>query len=163
MDSLVIPQLSDEVVFSSCNDLESEPVSWIQDEAEITDQVKYEGTYSNKVNEFSSTFEIKTDSLQLDDFNSILINTNVYCNFLHESNARLVLSIEEGNQSYIWKELYLNKYIKAYSNWWPVNYEIIVNTNEIKPSSSLKIYIWNPELDELFIDNFCIKLIGLPN
>jgi len=80
---------------------------------------------------------------------------------LDQTTASLVFSIENESGSYIWHGQQMNKYIKAYSNWWPVSFEISVNSNEIKPNSNLKIYVWNIDKQKAFIDNFKVEITGL--
>lgn len=55
----------------------------------------------------------------------------------------------------------MNKFIKAYSNWWPVRFEISIDLKEIKPGSKLKIYVWNIDKQKAFIDNFNVEITGL--
>jgi len=145
----------------SQNNFENTPIYWNLNGNTLSETIKYEGEKSLLMNEFSATFSYPLDSLPTQDFSKIIIASKVFCNFSDQTTASLVFSIENESGSYIWHGQQMNKYIKAYSNWWPVSFDISVNSNEIKPNSNLKIYVWNIDKQKAFIDNFKVEITGL--
>ena len=161
VNKMLVPSHNGMEILHSENNFEQPVPYWHQNEEEIMEGIKYKGNRSIQVNEYSSTFSYPLDSLDLHKFNKIVISSNVYCNFFDETNASLVISIENESGAYIWKGLKIDKYIKAYSNWWPVNFEIEANTAEIKPGSQLKVFVWNTDKNTAYIDNFNIEIFGM--
>lgn len=111
--------------------------------------------------EYSSTFEYPLDSLYLDHSNTLVINCNLYCYFESATNSKVIISVENENDTYIWRDFSIGKYIGAYSNWWQAKCETEINCNELKKNSILKIYIWNEDKKTGYIDNFEVRLIKL--
>jgi len=149
-----------QLLFSLIN-FENTPVHWELNGNTLSETVKYEGEKSLLINEFSATFSYPLDSLPIQDFSKIAIASEVFCNFQEQTKASLVFSIENESGSYIWQGQPMNKYIKAYSNWWPVSFEVSIDSKEIKSDSKLKIYVWNIDKQKAFIDNFKVEITGL--
>jgi hypothetical protein len=158
-----IPVLSGILLLHSMNNFESKTVYWNQNNEDISIETKYEGTSSIQVLEFSSTFEYFIDSLDLENINQIFISCNAYCNFQERTNSKLVISVENDKGAYIWDGIEINKYINAYSNWWPVKHEVSVMKSDIKENSKIKIYLWNMDKQKAYIDNFQVEIFGYNN
>ena len=163
LDTIKLPHLSEAYIFHSFNGFESNIDNWIQNEENISTFMKYEGDASYKMNEYSSSFKYNMDSLSIWDFSSIIINCQVYCNVLQETDAKIIISMENEEGIYSRHELYINKYIKAYSSWWYIKYDIALSTQDIENSSTLKIYVCKNDKSEVYIDNFNVKIVGLKN
>ncbi len=142
-------------------DFENTPIYWDLNGNTLSEAIKYEGEKSLLINEYSATFSYPLDSIPIQNFSKIIIASEVYCNFSDQTKASLVFSIENESGSYIWQGQQMNKYIKAFSNWWPVSYEFSIDSKEIKPNSNLKIYVWNIDKQKAFIDNFKVEITGL--
>lgn len=149
-------------LISSLNDFESSAVYWDLNGNEITETQKFDGQKALKLNEFSSVFAFPLDSLPLDQFGKILISSRVYCNFSEKTKANLVFSVENEKGSYYWQGQPVDQFVKAYANWWPAKFERVIKTSEIKKGSILKVYVWNIDKQEGFIDHFEVSISGLP-
>ena len=121
----------------------------------------YEGDSCAKVIEFSPTFSVELKDFNLDSFESIYIYTSLYCNYDNSTNSKLAISLETKDGNYKWEGLEINKYLKAYSNWWKVSNTLLIHKNEIKQNSKLSIYLWNIDKKNAYIDNFEVKIIGI--
>jgi len=161
MEHFLFPEQIGATLLYTVNDFENKVTYWAQDDRDITDEIFYEGDRSNRVREFSSTFEYPLDSLETNDFNRILIYCSLFCNFNDRSGAKLVVSVEDNNGTYIWKAHETNNDIKAYSNWWPVKYEVELDRKALKKNSKLKVYLWNADKKNVYIDDFEIKITAL--
>jgi len=161
MNEFSLPEISELTLLKTINDFEGIIPNWNQ--AEISTEISYAGEKSNKVSEYSATFQYPVDSLDLSNSNGLLIRCNLYCYFEDETDSKLVVSIADDSGAYVWKAMALNKYIKAYSNWWPVEFEISIDHRELRKDSYLGIYLWNMSRDEAYIDNFEIKFLQIRN
>jgi len=162
LKDFTIPELSQSVLLSSLNDFEKAVPFWKQDDQDLSRDIKYAGAKSNRVTQFSSTFEYPLDSLQGEDSYGLLVQCKLFFYAEDKTNARIIVSLENNEGSYFWKALELDKYIKAYSNWWPVSYNVIIPQEEFKSESSLKVYVWNNDKQAVYIDNFGLKITDAP-
>lgn len=154
------PQRTGKILVNSINDFESKSEYWSYLKEEISSEFKFSGKYSNSVSEYSSTFTFSLDSVDLKDVDNLLISCSAYCNFPDKTISSIVISIENDKEAYFWKGLEINKYLKAYSNWWQAKQEVSISKNEMKPQSRVKIYIWNPQKQKAFVDDFEVKIMG---
>ena len=146
------------VLFSCMNDFEIDHLYWNQNSNSITDQIKFSGSKASEVNEFSASFSYPFDSLYLKNTSKIILRSRLYCNFLDKTKSQIVISMENEKGVYLWKSLEINKYLRAYSNWSPVKFEISVATDEIKPHSTFKTYLWNIDKQKGYIDDFEVSI-----
>jgi hypothetical protein len=149
------------VIFHSFNGFEKQEKYWIQNDKEITDDVKYEGNKSLALNEFSSTLTYPIDSLNLGGSDEITISSTLYCLVRDKTDSKIVITLENKEGGYIWQASGINKYIKAYNNWWPVKFEQSLSVKDIKKNSTLKIYLWNAGKENIYIDNFDVKVLKI--
>jgi len=151
-----------EILVESYNDFEKTELEyWTQTPEEFTTNEKYEGISSMSVNEYSATFIFPLDSLKNKEFNNLLVYTQLYCNYEDKTSSKLVISVEDKDGIYIWESKEINSYIKAFSNWWSVSFELNIASQEIKENSKLCIYLWNNDKQTAFIDNFDIKIMKI--
>jgi len=158
INKLVIPGFKTNEIVHSLNGFEKHENYWTLDNADITDKFKYEGEHSLIVHEYSSTFVYSTDSLNLEDYDEIIIESKVFCFTNDRTSSKLVISLESKEGSYIWQSADINKYIKAYSNWWPVKFELCLPAKDIKENSSIKVFVWNNNKENIYLDNFDVKI-----
>jgi hypothetical protein len=163
LNKIIIPSITGTEILNSLNDFEKETPHWYQNNLDITNATKYEGDNSYMVNEYSSTFIYTIDSLPEDSLNHFIISAQLYCNFDKETKSKLVISFETKDGAYIWQGKEVNKYLKAYSNWCPVKFDIELSKKDIKPKTILKIFLWNIDKREAYIDDFNVKIIGFKN
>jgi len=158
MNKLSEPNYLGTVLFQILNDFETKKPFWTVNSADIIDN---ENGKMNSIIEYSATFSFPVDSLLAATKNNILISSNLQCRFEDKTDAVLVVSLEDETGNYIWKGLGVNKYIKAYSNWWEIKQNVIIPYNELKNNSVLKIYLWNKNKRKAYIDDFEVKIIEL--
>jgi hypothetical protein len=157
----VLPEQSGIPLLTTFNDFEGTVPFWSQSEQDIWAKIKFEGAKSNRVTEFSSTFEYPLDSLQTEDTHTLLIQLNLYCYAENKTGSQIIVSIEDDKDIYFWKAHKINRYLKAYSNWWPLSYELSIPYADLKPDSRLKIYVWNADDQDVYIDNFGLTITAL--
>jgi len=156
-----LPKRDGNTILHTLNDFEKPAKNWTQNDKSISNEIKYEGNNSMQVFEYSSTFSIPMDSLKMKGLNKLYINSDFYCYFIDKTSAKIVVSVENEEGAYFWQGVEINKYIKAFSNWWPINFETEIKCNDIKPNSLLKVYVWNMDKDSAYIDNFEISIIEI--
>lgn len=132
---------------------------WILDDTKITKEFKFRGKNGLKVDEYSATFILNLDSAILQKpFNKLVLNIESKCLTQTESNANIVMSIEDKNGSYIYSSQLIRRYLEAQGNWHAPFLNEIVPFKDVKPNSILKIYIFNPDKTWLIIDDFKVNL-----
>ena len=158
-----VPGEPDNLLLHTSNGFE-EPLSfWSWDENDLTGDIHHAGSRSAKVVEFSPVFSYPLDSIPCDSLNSLWVGGSVQVRFDDRTDAKVVVSVDGAEGTYIWKALDVNSYIKAYSNWWPVPFEFIIPCHEIKENSWLKVYLWNTDGKSGHIDDFEVTLAGVGN
>lgn len=155
------PESGGTLLIRTYQDFENSVSGWDINGNPLDSVIRYEGHNALRTNEFSSVFSVPADTLLTERFNQIVISTRFFYQVDSPTKAVLVISFNDETGSYIWKGLEINRFIKAYSNWWPVEHEIILDTREIKKGSVMTIYIWNMDRDLAYIDNFDIKITGI--
>lgn len=145
-------------ILHTFNGFEKSERYWLQKSENIKNDIQHTGMSSSSFNEYSATFQYPMDSLNMDSASKVIISINTWCLSRAATTAKLVVSIELGEKAYIWQSIEVNKFIKAFGNWSNVKFEIPVNSNEIQKNSILKVYIWNTEKKELFVDDFDILI-----
>ncbi len=163
MHNFTIPEKNGKTLLHSINNFEENIPFWNQTSDNISDEVKYEGNFSYRVSEFSSTFEFNTDTLDLDNVSQLYIKSSAYCYFTERTDAKLIISIENEEGVYMWEDIEVNKYIKAFSNWWLIKHELNVSKSALKENSKIKVYLWNVAKQEAYVDNFQVEIIGYLN
>lgn len=161
MHDFSTPELTGTTLLKSTNGFEKDETNWTKQDENISGEIKYEGEYALRTVQYSATFVYPVNSLNLEAFRHLIIQTEVMCNLFDTSKASLIISVDNEKGSYIWESIGINKYIKAYSKWWPVKYEEKISLSGIKENSVIKVYIWNSDNAKLYIDNFNIKVIGV--
>ncbi len=158
MKGLPLTDQSGTPLLASFNDFENASPFWKHNDQDLSGDIKYAGAKSNRVSEFSSTFEYPLDSLLCTEPNGLLIQCSLFCYAEDKTSSSLIVSLENNEGTYFWKAFEINRYLKAYSNWWPLSYEITILPEELKAGSSLKVYVWNNDKAAVYIDNFQIKI-----
>ena len=162
LKNFVSPEQSGIPLLSTINDFENIVPFWMQNDRDISTNIKFEGAKSNRVTEFSSTFEYPLDSLHAEDTHALLIQCSLFCYAEDKTGAQFIVSLEDITETYFWKALEINRYLKAYSNWWPISYELTIPPKDLKNASRLKVYVWNNDDPDVYIDNFEIKITAIP-
>jgi len=162
LNQLLLPGQSGTPLLWTFNDFENIVPFWSQGDQDISTNIRFKGAKSNRVSEFSSTFEYPLDSLQAEDTHDLLIQCSILCYAEDETGSQFIVSLEDSTGTYFWKALEINRYLKAYSNWWPLSYELTIPQKDLKNASRLKVYVWNNDAPDIYIDNFGIRITGIP-
>ena len=162
LEELFLPGQSGTLLHSTFNDFENEVPFWNQDEGDISTRIHFAGAKSNRVSEFSSTFEYPLDSLEAKYTHGLLIQCSVFCYAVDKTGSQIVVSLEDSTGTYFWKALEVNRYLKAYSNWWPLAFDVIISQEDLKRASLLKVYVWKSDESDLYIDNFSVQITAFP-
>jgi 4-amino-4-deoxy-L-arabinose transferase-like glycosyltransferase len=161
MSELHYPDKSENPLLYTFNDFENPVPFWNQNNQDFSREIKYAGVKSNQVIEYSATFEYPLDSLLTTDTQSLLIQCSLYCYAEDKTESTIIISFENGSDTYFWKAHGINRYLKAYSNWWPLTFDVTIPQKELKSGSMLKVYVWNNDSPEVYIDNFRINIFGI--
>jgi hypothetical protein len=162
LNELLLPGQSGIPLLYTFNDFENEVPFWSQNNQDISSAIKFAGAKSNRVSEYSSTFDFPLDSLQAKDTHDLLIQCSLYCYAEDKTSTKIIVSVENSAGTYIWKALEVDRYLKAYSNWWPLSFDVNIPQKDLKPASRLKLYIWKSDDAVVFIDNFGLRITGIP-
>ena len=141
-------------LLQSLNDFERSATYWEQSSG----SVKHQGKQAHRFNEFSATFNYPLDSLSTIQTSGIRIAAKALLNVPSATQCKLVISIENPDGAYFWQALDLAKFIKVYENWWPVNFEVDLAKTALKPNSRLKVYLWNEDKKEAWVDDFEVEI-----
>ena len=163
MKAFPLPDQSETPLFSTFNDFENATLFWKQIDQDLSANIKYDGAKSNRLSEFSATFEYPLDSLQMEDSQGLLVQCSLFFYAEERTSTKIIVSLENSTGTYFWEALEINSYLKAYSNWWPLTFEVIIPQKDLRIDSSLKVYVWNRDKQKVYIDNFGIKIIGTPD
>ncbi len=124
----------------------------------ISNQIKLSGEHSNKIEEYSYTYQYPLDSIHFESDQKLLIQLKIAFWKDLPSKASIIISMDENTTPYIYQSNSCDHYVKAFSNWNQAEVSFVVESSKIKPASNLKIYIWNPEKKEMYMDDFEVKL-----
>ncbi len=142
------------ILLQSSNDFERNATYWEQSSG----SVKHQGKQAHRFNEFSATFNYPLDSLSKIQTSGIRIAAKALLNVPSATQCKLVISIENPDGAYFWQAQDLAKFIKVYDNWWPVNFEVDLAKTALKPNSRLKVYLWNEDKKEGWVDDFEVEI-----
>jgi len=151
-------QLTQKLIFSSLNTFDYHNNLW-SNSSVLDSSVFNSAPYSEKVIEYSTTINISTDSIN--KYNIYTIKISGLINSTSKSTAGYVLSIEKEGSSIIWKMFEFEPKLKAYGNFIPIKYEHLLNNEELPEQSTVKVYIWNKNHEELFVDDIKVEILGI--
>ena len=140
------------------NDFERSGATYWEQNAE---SLKYQGKQAHHFNEFSATFNYPLDALGKIPAAGIRIAAKALLNVPSATQCKLVISIENPEGAYFWQAQDLAKFIKVYDNWWSVNFEVDLTKTALKPNSRLKVYLWNEDKGEAWVDDFEVRVLEL--
>lgn len=141
------------------NNFETKKAHWTNNT--ITSEKAHSGTFALKVD---STIEY-SDNLTIHDLNKIskkaglILKTSFWCSSSNNNaNAKLIISVAtSGGKSYIWRSVAEIKGENT-NGWKQISGAVelpVINSN----SDIIKIYLWNINKTELFIDDIEIELL----
>lgn len=147
-------------IFATFNGFENSVPYWNQDDKDLSTGICYAGSRSNRVARYSSTFDYPVDSIHFKDLQSLVIQCDLVCYDRDESDTKLIVSLEDSTGTYFWKALEITRYMKAYSHWWPLSFDVTIDPAGIRNESRLKVYLWKNRGPDVYIDNFGINVYG---
>jgi hypothetical protein len=118
----------------------------------------YSGGFSNRVEEYSYTFEYYTDSISSSCSKLVLKYQSAF--YKEKSSvAAFVVSLDNGGAPYLYHSVLCDHYIKAYSNWAIAKFNYMIPMDSIRRGSILKIYVWNPDKELFYMDDLEIRML----
>ncbi len=159
-NKITIPTASENVLLKSQHDFESiTPDYWNENLEQRIETIRHHGNYAHQPAEFSTTFMAELQNFINDNTTQLSIHTEVFTYWTKETSAQLVISIEDRNgKSYFWKGKNIQSSIQAYSNWWPVDFKVETTLKDIPSDALLKVFVWNKEKSEAYLDDFRIEI-----
>ena len=162
LNEIRIPNASGKVLLESKHDFESTtPEYWNEDLESRTKSIKHTGDYAQQSGEYSTTFIAELKNFTEDNTVELNIQAKAFTYWNQATKAQLVVSIsDENGKDYFWKGKDIQTSIQAYSNWWPIEFSTEVSLKNIPSNAILKIFIWNKEKSEAYVDDFTVEIRG---
>ena len=160
IERLLLDPSESDTLFYSLQNFENRVEGWQLNEADLKSLETTKQTV-NKVYEYSATLKIPIDTLQLESYATYLLEFKLDLYFEEPTEALIVASFENEESTVKWIGLGVNKQLKSYSNWWPVNHQVVVKRSEIEKAETLKLFLWNKDKKHCEIDNFELLISGI--
>ncbi|TVR73846.1 MAG: hypothetical protein EA408_03950 [Marinilabiliales bacterium] len=151
---IIIPELSGKKLLQTKNDFQNVYENWTYEEYTLSEKTFFSGHRAQELHEFSASFYVTLDSLEVDKNKNLYIKTGFQWYFSSRPSSMLVFSIEDDEGVYSWESRSLGQDIRVFNTWHHLEFDLLVKNEEIKSNSVLKIYIWNPDNDKGYIDDF---------
>ncbi len=142
------------------NDCENKDAVWGQMQT-LTTETSFSGNQSSQTgngNDFSITMEyplkVVPDSLKENIEIEFMLNQSSL-----NHDAKLVLQANGKDFDYYWKDYDLKEEVKEKNKWVKFN-KIISIPDSIKNADLIKVYVYNPSKEKIYIDDFRIKIEG---
>ncbi|MCD6347275.1 MAG: hypothetical protein J7L96_07645, partial [Bacteroidales bacterium] len=124
----------------------------------ITDENAFSGKYSSKTgkgNNFSITFEYPLSEIPDSAKNTINVDFKVY-QYSMNSGCKFVIQAEGKKIEKFWYGTPITNQVKNIEQWSDYSYSFTI-PGSIKQADIIKIYVFNPTNEIVFIDNFRVK------
>ena len=160
LNKITSPAASGQLLLKSQQNFESTtPTSWSEDFQERTNFTKHNGNYAQQLAEYSTTFTVPLKDFTNQNTTQLSIHSEAFTYWTQATTAQLVITIEaENGKNYFWKGKNIQSSIQAYSNWWAVDFSVEVSLKNIPLDARLKIFIWNKEKSEGYVDDFTVEI-----
>ena len=113
--------------------------------------------YIDKNTEFSSVFSSDFKDIIKNPSDHIFISVNIYTT-RPDISALLVCSVEKNNKPIQWNASPLLNFCNSENTWQKVNLNVQLHDVRFLWNKKIKIYIWNPNNDEFYIDDFSVNV-----
>jgi hypothetical protein len=120
------------------------------------------GMYCDAPEEYSATFRIAADSLQLTPGGHLLVTCRLQFNTPARTEAVLVISAPSTGEKELWEGIPLFPQVRAFGTWQPVVVHTLLETDLILPGSEVSVYLWNLKKETIYADDWEITLSDLP-
>ncbi|PHI21156.1 hypothetical protein CEQ90_03815 [Lewinellaceae bacterium SD302] len=136
---------------------------WAVNDALLQQEEVANGEWALKAGEFTGTLEFPLDSLmdRLPAKGSLVIRAIASCNFSGPTTAVLCVSVEDNSGLYHYFTKAIDDQLEAYTFFWPSSMEERIPVEQIRPNSTLKVYVWNKDQQEGFVDDFSVLVSGI--
>ena len=160
LNKITLPDVSGNLLLKSKQGFESDiPVYWQENLQRRTTSIKHHGNHAEQLAEYSSTFIVSIKNFINKNPAQLSIRAEAFTYWTQATSAQLVISIEDKNgKNYFWKGKDIQSSIRAYSNWWPVDFTVEVSLKDIPPEAFLKVFLWNKETSEGYLDDFSVEI-----
>gem|GEM_PF-459826 len=160
LNKISTPVTSGQLLLKSQQDFESTtPTSWTDDLQQRITSRKHNGNYAQQLDEYSTTFKVQLKEFTDQNTTQLSIQTRAFTYWTQATSAQLVITIEdEKGKNYFWKGKNIQSSIQAYSNWWAADFDVEVSLKKIPPDAYLKVFIWNKEKSEGYLDDFTVEI-----
>jgi len=160
LNKVTIPTASENLLLKSQHGFESTtPDYWNENREQRIKTIRHNGNYAHQPAEFSATFMTELQNFTNESIIQLSIQAKAFTYWTEETEAQLVISIEDKNgKNYFWKGKSIQSSIQAYSNWWPVEYNVEVSLKDIPSDALLKVFVWNKEKSEAYLDDFSVEI-----
>ena len=141
--------------FNNCDD----NVVWGQMQS-ITSRMAHSGKKSSEVglgNDFSITFEYPLKIIPDSVKNMLNIDFWIFQNSLNH-NAKMIVQANGEGFEYYWQGFDIKKETKSIKTWTKISVEIAI-PDSIKQADLMKIYVYNPAKEKIFIDDFRVTIV----
>lgn len=146
-----------EPVFSLQNDMEK-PGDWNSSPAAFDSLIAFSGKYSYRMDsliEYSVGFATKTGEMNHGNFDEIRIKVMAFCSDSIR-NLPIVISVDNAEKgNYIWASSNIENFVGP--NEWAPAFFVFPLPEIISPEDELKIYIWNPKKQTVYLDDLAIR------
>lgn len=162
LSRIVEPPLNGRPLLSSLNDFTpSKKLDYWKGEITALDSNQSNSVpSSNKVEQYSYTFTLNIDSIQLKPKESLYISTSLQTRLSKNLDCKLIFSVESNKDVYLYEAIDLNPFQNVYTHWWKVSGYATLPFEQIQPNSLLKVYVWNQSSESIHVDDFNIELFG---
>ncbi len=162
LDKIRNPLTNAKPITNSINDFEKNYKDWKQEYKFISTELSKSGKKAYHCPQYSSTYILTLNENIINSLDQALyVEAKVMVWTADKSEASLVISIENETGSYIYETTGINKHISSYSNWWEVNLNTFVKKYKLQTGSKIKIYLYNPDQNTIYIDDFSVSIMSI--
>jgi len=152
------------IVASFRHDYEKEEFPWNGGRvitAEAEGAPAYGGNHYDHPEEFSATFRIPVDSLDISAGEILLVTCRLQLFTRDRTEASVVVSAPGKEGKELWQGFSLFPQVRAFNVWSPVTVHALLETGEMAPEAELAVYLWNLKRDDIYIDDWEVILAAI--
>jgi len=124
--------------------------------------VAHTGDASERVGEFSATLAIPWSALPFAEAKKMAVRSKAYGRISDMTYAQWVVAVEDAGQSLFWEGTNVTSFFRIYEKWTPFQMRNIIQLpDSIPPEAILKVYLWNPDRDQIWLDDIEITVAPL--
>lgn len=121
--------------------------------------IAHTGATSERVVEFSVTLTLPLSALSFAEAKTLAVRSTAYGRIPAMTYAQWVVAVEHEGQSLFWEGTNVNPFFRVYEKWTPIEVRTILHLPDTFPDDMiLKVYLWNPEQDRIWLDDITITV-----